>query len=228
MSRFESILRTPRTLYWRIHNPLYGRMTRHSDSMYCIKPGYRHRNQEHFYDDTANTDNWQKEVYQYAVRVMNSQTLSTVYDIGCGSGYKLVTYLGQFETIGFDLSKTVEFLRITYPERTWFEIDVCGQGMPRSDLVVCADVIEHVLDPDYLLGRIVEVANKYIILSTPDRDLLYSASSRYFYGPPENPSHVREWTFIEFARYISKIFNILDHRISNQRQATQMMLLTRK
>jgi hypothetical protein len=83
------------------------------------------------------------------------------------------------------------------------------------------------LDPDQLLARVAAVAQKYIILSTPDRNLLYSLSSPFYHGPPRNPWHIREWTYIEFELYISRKFNILDHRISNRGQATQMMLLTR-
>jgi SAM-dependent methyltransferase len=158
---------------------------------------------------------------------MELEGLSTVYDVGCGSAYKLINYLGKFKTVGFDLPKTVKFLNERYPDRSWFEIDFCGQNMPEADLVICADVIEHVLDPDQLLARVAAVAGKYIILSTPDRNLLYSLSSPFRHGPPRNPWHIREWAFVEFERYISRTFNILDHRISNRGQATQMMLLTR-
>jgi SAM-dependent methyltransferase len=221
-----SDLRRPRTLCWQMYNSLYGRLNRDSTSLYCIAPGYGHRSCECFFDDTSNTDAWQKEVYQYAAHIMELEGLSTVYDVGCGSAYKLINYLGKFKTVGFDLPKTVKFLNRKYPDRSWFEIDFCGQNMPEADLVICADVIEHVLDPDQLLARIAAVAGKYIILSTPDRNLLYPLSSPFYHGPPRKTCHIREWAFVEFERYISRTFNILDHRISNRRQATQMMLLT--
>jgi hypothetical protein len=66
---------------------------------------------------------------------MELEGLSTVYDVGCGSGYKLMNYLGKFKAVGFDLPKTVKFLNEKYPDRRWFEIEFCGQNMPEADLV---------------------------------------------------------------------------------------------
>jgi hypothetical protein len=41
-------------------------------------------------------------------------------------------------------------------------------------------------------------------------------------GPPGNRAHVREWAFDEFAQYIGRRFQLLDHFISNIAQSTQV------
>lgn len=197
-----------------------------SSSQYNIMPGYRHRKTPIYFDDTATADSWQKEVYQYASQVMLDKKLSSVYDIGCGSAFKLITYLGQFETIGCDVPETVKFLREKYPDRRWETANFEDRHPTFPDLVVCSDVIEHVADPDELIAFIKNKRPKYVILSTPDRELFYARYSRFRIGPPRNPAHLREWSFSEFARYISRDFCVIEHLITNREQATQMIFCT--
>ena len=91
-----------------------------------------------------------------------------------------------------------------------------------GDIVNCSDVIEHVLDPDELLNNIKKIKNvKYIFISTPDRNLIYSER----FGPPYNTSHIREWTFEELKSYISKHFDVIDHVVTNRKQWTQLIIV---
>lgn len=78
---------------------------------------------------TLNADEWQREVYLTAANLMRSNLLRTVYDIGCGSGYKTVHYLGEFDTTGFDLERTVLFLKKTYPDRKWGSVQFLYPGI---------------------------------------------------------------------------------------------------
>jgi hypothetical protein len=193
------------------------------EEKYHIMPGYRHRLDEVYFDDTLLTDEWQREVYLTAAELMDRYQLSTVYDIGCGSGYKLINYLGKYDTVGFDVPKTVDFLNKRYSDRKW-RVGTSVDDLGETDLVICADVIEHCLDPELLLEFIDSISTKYIVISTPDRNLMYSKDDDQFLGPPRNPAHVREWTFDEFGAYIGQRYIILDHQISNRAQATQMIV----
>lgn len=197
-------------------------------SQYGILPGYQHRSKPGYFDDTAHKDEWQKEVYVFAAEVMRTEGLRTVYDVGCGSGFKLVKYLGEYETTGFDVPDTVSFLRESYPDRRWRSVPFGDRTVPPADLVVCSDVIEHVPDPDELIGFLEAVARRWIILSTPERTLMYPPGSRYHFGPPSNPTHLREWNIRELAEYVGRRFNILRHEITNHAQATQMIFCERR
>lgn len=148
----------------------------------------------------------------------------SVVDIGCGSAYKLVTYLGEYETLGLELPVNVELLRNKYPDKAWMVSDFSLTPDIKTDVIICSDVIEHLVDPDELLDYIKKISYKYLILSTPDRDLVYESSEEGYYGPPRNKAHVREWNFNEFAEYISRHFNVVDHRVNNLGQATQMIV----
>lgn len=187
---------------------------------FCIKSGYVHRTHEVYFDDTSYKDEWQKEVYQHARRIADAYQYQTILDFGCGSAFKLINNFDQFNTIGIDLPQTVEYLRSTYPDRTWtssFEVH------RNVDIFIAADVIEHMLDPDILIDYIKACSPKEIILSTPDRDLSVRYLGGSADGPPNNGWHVREWNSDEFNRYISSHFTVLRQFITNEQQATQLI-----
>jgi hypothetical protein len=82
-----------------------------------------------------------------------------------------------------------------------------------GQLVICSDVIEHVVDPDVLLGylRTCTGSGGLVILSTPERHRL---RGRNCIRSP-NPAHVREWSFGELRRYLeARGFRVRGHFLS--------------
>jgi len=189
---------------------------------------YRSRSDYHHHDDMDLTDEWQKEVYLHGQHTMRQQGYRSVLDLGCGSGYKLIHELGEFETTGLELECNLARLRTRYPDRNWQLSDLGRPPHQHFDLVICADVIEHLVDPDTLLDSLLAIDFHRLIISTPDRSLLHRPWNRRYWGPPRNRAHQREWTFREFSRYISPTVEILDHRISNPQQATQMITCSKR
>ena len=176
-----------------------------TDKTYFIKENYTHRDHENYFNDTPYKDEYQDDVYRTAKHYFTTQNLDGVLDLGCGSGYKLIKYFNEGEkTLGVDLPQTVEWLRATYPDKNW--CDKYTEAKAGYDLLICSDVIEHVLDPDIILDLIEKTEPKIIIFSTPDRNRGLVAN-----GPPLNQCHVREWTHEEFSNYISSRFEILEH-----------------
>jgi hypothetical protein len=184
---------------------------------YSIKEGYKVRLNNMFYNDTGMKDEWQKEVYVYARQQFDIHKLTSVWDIGTGSGFKLLKYFNDVKTLGTDLTPTVDWLKKTYPDKEWSDSFDVFHGY---DMIICSDVIEHIPDPDPLLDTIEAANPKLIVFSTPDRMLFPKGHD----GPPDNICHVREWTTFEFGDYISSRFQVLDHFISNEKQATQCLL----
>ena len=190
-----------------------------------IKRGYIHKKEYIYFEDTANTDNWQLEVYSKAKEYAEREKLNAVIDFGCGSAYKLIKYFSDFNITGIDVSPTYEFLKQTYPDGNWLKFGDFDMESLSADIVICSDVIEHVLDPDDLLNNIKKIKDvKYIFISTPDRNLIYSEK----FGPPYNPSHIREWTFEELEAYISKHFDVVEHLVTNRKQWTQLIIVKNK
>jgi len=103
---------------------------------FCIRAAYKHRHDYAYFDDTSLKDEWQREVYVRAQQIAEQYNLRTVYDVGCGSAYKLIKHFGAYETVGFDVPETLAFLRKTYPDRTWKFVPFSDRTTPTADLVI--------------------------------------------------------------------------------------------
>ena len=195
---------------------------------YCLPNGYVERLGAPQDFDANGGDTWQDEVYKTARGLADVLGLRAVLDFGCGSGFKLVKYFppsSMFVPVGVDLPQAVERLNQTYPKQVWLTVQEIKTIHYDLDLVICSDVIEHVDEPDLLLSMLKGMAPKWLVISTPDRNLMAKSprwTSRM--GPPGNGCHVREWTFGEFRMYMDMHFDVVRHFHSNRAQATQCVI----
>jgi len=190
---------------------------------YNIDPRYAARIEYHHYDDQGAEDEWQLEVYLHALGLMVKNGWQSVADFGCGSGFKLMTYLKNYQTVGYELDVNVQALKHKYPDRDWRVSDFSKVNDIEADVIICSDVIEHLVDPDLLVEYLKNQSFKVLLLSTPVRELVYDEQDPARFGPPRNYAHQREWSFTEFRHYIEQSFDVIDHRITNHHQATQLI-----
>jgi hypothetical protein len=195
---------------------------------YCLPKNYVSRCEYHHYDDSECEDEWQLEVYLHALGLMKTNDFSKVADFGCGSGYKLIRYLSDYHTVGYELPVNVEILQKKYPDHQWQVSNFAQVADISADVLICSDVIEHLINPDELLEYFNKQNFTYLVISTPERELCYANGSVYLKGPPRNLAHQREWNFVEFEQYISQYFDVIDHRVTNLHQATQMMICIKR
>jgi SAM-dependent methyltransferase len=83
--------------------------------------------------------------------------------------------------------------------------------------VLCADVIEHLLDPDPCLDfmRRHLAPGGLLLISTPERIALRGKDCM----DCPHPMHVREWSFAEFGRFLaSRRFEVADHLLLPQQR----------
>ena len=189
--------------------------------LFNIKKGYHHASAAAAFDDTGNKDEWQREVYELALECMQHNNFHSILDVGCGSAYKLVKMPGNYETTGIEVEPTYSWLCKKYPGKKWLLFDNTDPSTLQTDLVICADVIEHIANPDDLLHFLDAIQWRTLIISTPERD---TVAGKKDYGPPRNTSHYREWNAKEFRNYISSSFNITDQRIFSGQSATQVCI----
>jgi hypothetical protein len=179
---------------------------------YCIKAWYLPRRRYIAFDDRTNTDQCQDMVYQAMQSFFMENNLSSLVDIGCGSGYKHVKFFGDYDTVGMEVLPTLDFLKETYPDRRWQLSDFNNPPRETFDMAICIDVIEHLLGPDELMDYIRQIDCKYVGISSPDRDHL---GGRGKIGPPMNEHHIREWSRDELVAYVSKYFTVIKSDVVN-------------
>ena len=194
-------------------------------TFFSIKPGYHHATSAEQLDATLSTDEWQKEVYQLAAETAKRNNYNSIIDVGCGSGYKLVNMLAEFDTTGIEVNPTFDWLTKKYPQRKWLLFDELSPETLNADLVICADVIEHLSNPDDLLDFIGEINFQLLIISTPERD---AVAGRNDFGPPENTAHFREWNAVEFKNYLRQWFVVQEQQIFNTKSVTQVVICSKK
>lgn len=158
---------------------------------------------------------YQYHVYQAARELCDRHALQTVADFGCGVGTKLDHFLGHLHPTAFDQPTVADYIAETFPRLTFRPIDLqhphdALDPAERFDLTICADVVEHLLDPDPAMELLRAHTGRFCVLSTPERDIER--------GPDvlkaTKPEHVREWNSDEFIRYVESCgFRIVEHRL---------------
>lgn len=158
------------------------------------------------------TVSWQAPVYSLAKRISKTYKPRNIIDIGCGTGYKLYHYLYGMAAriIGIDQESGINIAKNHYSGIEWVATEFEGEYIwnyikeTKPDLIICADVIEHVQDPKKLLTNIKNVMtdDSLFIVSTPDRNILEDSS---YHGPPKNQRHVREWTADEMTLLLQNL-----------------------
>lgn len=178
--------------------------------MYCLPDDYKENKQSTQYLDAGAEDEYQNEVYSYAKNIFESNNFRSVVDFGCGSGFKLIKFFDNYNTIGLEIEPTLSFLKQKYPDRLWYQSEF--NNAIDTDLLICSDVIEHLDNPELLISFIKKSNWKKCILSTPDRDSVQKMHfGKLFNGPPSNKAHIREWNKEEFYNFISEHFDVSEH-----------------
>ena len=189
---------------------------------FSIDPKYIHREKAEYATDNFSTIVFQPKVYSLAHELMSYLALNTLIDIGCGSGDKLGPFIASgFNIVPVDKGPNVDLFKkrhgfspIQFDLEDSRGLDTAIGGLMSKiegakPIMVCADVIEHMVHPDHLLSQIRRAMSVHgislLLISTPDREGLSNLS-----GPPTNKSHVREWTMDEFHSFCSQYFKVLN------------------
>ena len=164
---------------------------------------------------------YQYPVYRYAEKTIKEREIETVVDLGCGSGKKLERLIEKnphLSVYGVDQQAGIEFCQREYAFGTWRVDDFENPRLSVDDfgrklkLVICCDVIEHLMNPDTLLEYIHRVSSKEdcIVISTPERDCLRGIDCNH----SPNKQHIREWNKAEFKLYLeNRGFQIIEEKL---------------
>lgn len=192
-----------------------------SSNRFFLPSSYRENRQassevnlaEGFWKAAKINETYQIPVYRLVAKIARETGAHTVLDVGSGTGTKLMRFVAPTVkcAVGVDQQSGVQLARQHFPRGTWivgdFGADETWHKLAaiNPDLVILADVIEHLDDPADTLSRIRRLllrSQAHLIVSTPDRAYRQDEPPM---GPPNNPRHVREWTEAEFRQLLKSV-----------------------
>lgn len=199
-----------------------------SPEFFCLPAQYQQQRSIESHDEFNTDPYWnaeriatsamyQQHVYRWAASLISKLSVSSVLDIGCGPGTKLAKFIQPYcnDVVGADLENAVVIAQRLH-EQIRFQVADLDQydtlGDRNFDLIICADVIEHLADPRILLKNIRSVchSDSKILISTPDRHRLRGRQSM---GSPMK-EHIREWSVHELNQFLQQEgFEILKSRL---------------
>jgi SAM-dependent methyltransferase len=183
---------------------------------FCIKPGYRENASPRSFDREPGARYWTPErleasrifqhpVYRLCRDLLRSRGARSFLDVGSGPGTKLAELIAPLcsDLVLIDQPSVREIAMQCVPSSRFVEadLDALGLDLGRSfDLIVCADVLEHLKHPDGCLRFIRAHLSPggRAVLSTPERDHLRGRDCMQ----SPHPDHVREWNSAEFRRFV--------------------------
>jgi SAM-dependent methyltransferase len=188
---------------------------------FCLPAGYRQQDGAATRDDAgpmegdgaywnaeriAASARWQHHAYAWAARLAVRRGLASVLDVGCGPGTKLSRLIAPAcaDVEGIDQPSAIDAARRLGHAGVYRTVDLerpdAVAPWRAFDLIICSDVIEHLLDPGPCLRLIRRLchAGSLVLISTPDRARLRGRACM----ASDKPEHVREWTAPELRRYL--------------------------
>ncbi len=205
-----------------------------SDDRYFIKAGYRPNAAAATYDAPADAAYWneariaaaadyQYDAYRLAAGIVSLHSLGALLDVGCGPPRKLAELMPSGLRIHLiDQPSTRPIATRLLPEATFTDADLENITLDLGEsfgLIVCADVIEHLLDPDPCLAfmRRHLTPGGLLLLTTPERDVLRGPTCDHC----PHPMHVREWNRSEFRAFLeSRGLKVVEQRLLPQRRVS--------
>ena len=203
---------------------------------YCIREDYISRSEaETYVDDPAKywnkariaaSGSYQYYVYKRAAKLAAQMDHCSFVDIGCGYPRKakeLILPTTNDITL-VDQPSMKDLVEERFPEMRFVPLnlqEIDASLNTRYDCVICADVIEHLLDPDPLLAFIRRVLSSdgVAVISTPERDM--QRGPNCLSSPIAE--HVREWNAQEFIEYLSVSgLEVLEHSLMPIRKLTRV------
>lgn len=175
-----------------------------------IKDGYKPRLEPVYYMDEPTEVVYQPDVYAVAISLARHLGAKYIIDIGSGNGLKLKPAENDFSLMFIDFGANLKLIsnNLKDPSRHQFiEVDLeqsfleLSEKILKDSVVICSDVIEHLVDPTVLIRGLKHCAGiaPLVLISTPDRERTHGSAQM---GPPPNEAHVREWSRSELDSYL--------------------------
>jgi 2-polyprenyl-3-methyl-5-hydroxy-6-metoxy-1,4-benzoquinol methylase len=152
--------------------------------------------------------------------VLEAMPIASVLEVGCGEGF-LSGYLSEklpdVSFTGVDLNAgdvagcKEKFPRIEAHEGSAYDLSFLGDTT--FDLVVCAEVLEHLDTPDVALDQILARKPKRVILTVPNEPLFMAANlvrGKNITRLGNDIEHINHYNPRSFRRLLESRFDVLE------------------
>ena len=136
-----------------------------------------------------------------------------VADIGCGEGFTLeylARHLPRLDLRGVDADPdalAIATLRLAGADFTQADIQQLPFPDRSIDVVLCLEVLEHLIDPGAALQELTRVSRRALILSAPQQPFFAAANllrGRNWRTYGDDPDHRQRWTGGQFVRWVGR------------------------
>jgi 2-polyprenyl-3-methyl-5-hydroxy-6-metoxy-1,4-benzoquinol methylase len=167
-------------------------------------------------------DNLVKNFLRVILRCVVKAGNSQVHEIGCGEGHILAVLARHgFEVRGSDISRQSlsvarteaarHGLDFSLQEKSIYDLDFAEDG---CKTVLCCEVLEHLMDPELGLQKLLSICQSDLILSVPREPIwhiLNMCRGKYWYALGNTPGHFQHWTtrmFVDFVKPHADIVSV--------------------
>jgi hypothetical protein len=176
---------------------------------------YEVEDSKYWTDERVKASNsYQYYVYALAAEIVKKNQIKHIMDVGSGPAVKTKKLLSPFvgRAILVDQPNCAPLVERFYPEAKFVEsnLEVCDVNLEdKIDLLICADVLEHLYNPLPCLEFSFEhiLPSGFAVFSTPERDILRGKDCMI----SPHPAHVREWNLDEFKKLLEYVgFSVVE------------------
>lgn len=154
-----------------------------------------------------------EKFYKKLLRFADNLQIETILDVGCGEGFTLQRFyknkIGR-KLLGVDFSSNaINLGRKLFPFINFRKGNVYSLPYKNNsfDLVVCCEVLEHLVYPEKALKEIIRVSHKFCLLSVPNEPFFSIANflrgknlSRW----GNDIEHIQHWKQREFIQLLKQ------------------------
>lgn len=109
--------------------------------------------------------------YSLLEELMEQEEIKTIADFGCGNGglmRKIKENFPSVEIWGYDLAPSNVKDALSKGSDVTLKDFVIESDLKYSEVVICTEVLEHLVDPDAFLKKLLDNGVKYVIASSPN------------------------------------------------------------
>jgi 2-polyprenyl-3-methyl-5-hydroxy-6-metoxy-1,4-benzoquinol methylase len=136
-------------------------------------------------------------------------------EVGCGEGVIAARLHRRFgEVVAQDLPDAglrADWRRLAGPRFLHADAHTLPFADNRFDVVVAAEVLEHLPDPDRGLAELARVGRRHLLLSVPQEPIFRGCNllaGRYLRDLGNTPGHLNHWTRRGFTRLVAGVAEV--------------------